>query len=157
MKLLLAITLLSVCSVAHGQQIYRCQSKNGQIAFQQTPCPETSRTTSVRSYVPEPDSPINTRQSPRPSGATAYSFSGDSQEPRIQRPPVPANRSTPTDAYLPSRANSGKSELLSEERRLRDQYGNSYEERPDSNFVRDRRTGKLCYRYGSQDQFINCN
>ena len=149
MRLSVAVLLVCACQPALAQQIYKCQSKDGSTSFQQVPCPSSSKTASVRSYTPERDSVTNIRPMPNSRTTSPQSFTGEiggaAVQPSQQRPEAP------------SRVPSVAVESPLSERQLRDQYGNKYEERPDSNFVRDKRTGKLCYRWGSRDQFVNCN
>jgi hypothetical protein len=54
---ILVLFLAFVSLPAAAQHIYKCKTASGTMIYQQTPCPSSTRTESVRTYVPAPDSP----------------------------------------------------------------------------------------------------
>lgn len=122
-----------------AQQIYKCVKANGATAYQQAPCGPSAKTKGVRSYTPVPDSKPQTYFPRR--AEVPISIESDDAETIYQSP----------QALPEERRNS------LDQNELKDQYGNKYVERPDSSFVRDKRTGKLCFTYGSEKQYVKCD
>lgn len=154
--LLVPALLMGVIGQSAGQQIHKCVDGSGATSYQSAPCPSPEQTKQVYQtikYQTAPDAYVAPYVSDRDLARQREAL-----QPSQPRPATPAPQRKKRPDYLAQPGRRSSDPLAPVEgREVTDQYGNRYTEREESNFVRDEKTGKLCYRYGSSNQFLQCN